>query len=206
MPYAQALEEQRSHRRAILEGRADSVLWLLEHDPVVTTGRRVPEGTASVEELAARNIDFFATERGGLATYHGPGQLVGYLICDIGDYGLSVRETICGVETGIIRWLEGFGVTAGRRQGYPGVWVGKNKIAALGLHFRKGVSMHGFALNLTVDLAPYDLIVPCGITDGGVTSLQRLCPEACLQPEEAASVVAAGIFLALGISKKTEPS
>ena len=200
MPYAQALEEQRSHRRAILDGQADSVLWLLEHDPVVTTGRRVPEGTATVEELAAANIDFFSTERGGLATYHGPGQLVGYLVCDIGDYGLSVRKTICGVEEGIIRWLAGFGVTAGRRQGFPGVWVGEDKIAALGLHFRKGVSMHGFALNLTVDLAPYDLIVPCGITDGGVTSLQRLRPGEAPDPEEAANLVAMRIFEGLGIA------
>ncbi len=200
LPYAQALDEQRTHRRAILEGRADSVLWLLEHDPVVTTGRRVPEGTASRSEMTSRNVDFYETERGGLATYHGPGQLIGYLICDIGEYDLSVRKTICGIEEGLIRWLAGFGLTASRRKGFPGVWINNDKIAALGLHFRKGVSMHGFALNLTVDLSPYDLIVPCGITDGGVTSLSHLVDNDVPNPVDAAASVAQCILDALGMS------
>ena len=200
MPYAQALTEQRGLRRSILEGRADSELWLLEHDKVVTTGRRSADGTASPDELAAHGIDYFETERGGLATYHGPGQLVGYLICDIGDYGLSVRATVCGLEEGLIQWLGGFGVRAQRRKGFPGVWVGTDKIAALGLHFRKGVSLHGFALNLCVDLADYRFIVPCGITEGGITSLRVLRPDACPTPTVAAPSVAECIFLGLGIA------
>jgi lipoyl(octanoyl) transferase len=166
VPYALALERQRQRREDILAGKAPEALWLLEHEPVITTGRRAVEG------LDHLDVPVIQTERGGLATYHGPGQLVGYLLLDIGARGGSVRGTVCAVEAGLMAWLQPR-VPAGRREGYPGVWVGKDKIAAIGLHFRRGVTMHGFALNLTVELQRFRGFVPCGIEDGGVTSLQR---------------------------------
>jgi lipoyl(octanoyl) transferase len=166
--YLEALGRQRERREAVLRGEAPEAVWLLEHDAVVTTGRR------EVADLDPARIaaPIVATERGGLATYHGPGQLVGYLIVDVGRRGGGVRVTVRAVEEGLIAWLAGRGTTAGRREGYPGVWVGDAKIAAVGMHFRRGVSMHGFALNLTVDLAGFRGFTPCGITDGGVTSLE----------------------------------
>ena len=117
------------------------------------------------------SVEVVRTERGGLATYHGPGQLVGYLILDVARRKTTVKGTVCAVESGIIAWLGSWGVDSGRRPGRPGVWVGDDKICAVGMHFRRGVSMHGFALNLTVDLSRFSTFVPCGITDGGVTSL-----------------------------------
>jgi lipoyl(octanoyl) transferase len=197
VPYRDALDRQRAHRQALLDGQAEPVLWLLEHSPVVTEGRRQPPIPTPVELLAARGIDWLRTERGGLATYHGPGQLVGYLIADIRALRLGIKATVAALEDGLIAWLRRQGAQAGRREGYPGVWVGPDKIAAVGLNFERGVSMHGFAVNLTTDLSPYDLFVPCGITDGGVTSLERLLGAAAPSPAEAAPAVAAAVLHAL---------
>lgn len=171
VPYLDALAAQRAHREALIEGREGEELWLLEHPPVITTGRRT---VVDLEPERVRNAGFelVATERGGLATCHEPGQLVGYLLIDARDLG--VWRTVAAVEDALITWLAGEGTPAGRREGYPGVWVGRDKIAAVGLHFRLGRSMHGFALNLVNDLRGFGLVTPCGITDGGVTSLARL--------------------------------
>lgn len=197
VPYRQALAAQRARRDAILAGQAGSTLWLLEHPPIVTEGRRAPPSPTPVAALAARGIDWERTERGGLATYHGPGQLVGYLLCDLSTLGLGVRRTVEALEQGLLDWLRSRGVPADRRPGYPGAWVGRAKIAAVGLHVLRQVSMHGFALNLTVDLHPFSLIVPCGITDGEVTSLAALQPGAAPGPAEAAPSVAAAVLGAL---------
>lgn len=179
--YVEVLAEQREHRAAILRGEAREAIWLLEHDPVITTGIRPVSGL----DAGKMGIPVVSTERGGLATYHGPGQLVGYLLIDVGKRGGSVRGTVCAVEAALIRWLSTQGLAASRREGFPGVWVGREKIAAVGLHFRRGVTMHGFALNLRTDLDGFSGFVPCGITDGGVTSLERLLG-ASPSPEEAA--------------------
>ena len=165
--YRWAWRLQRARRDAIVAGRAPEAFWLVEHDPVVTTGRR------SVEILPD-HVEVIRTERGGLATWHGPGQLVGYLLIDVAGRGLGVKRTIAAVEQGITHWLDAQGVDAARRTGFPGVWVGRDKICAVGMHFRKGISMHGFALNLDPDLDAFSGFVPCGIKDGGVTSLARV--------------------------------
>lgn len=192
VPYTVALERQRERREAVLRGEADEALWLLEHDPVVTTGRR------AVLDLDRDRIGIpvVETERGGLATYHGPGQLVGYLLLDVGARGGGVRVTVRAVEEGLVTWLAARGASAGRREGYPGVWVGTDKIAAVGMHFRRGVSMHGFALNLTVDLAGFEGFSPCGIRDGGVTSLARIGGED-VAPETVAVEVGFSVLRAL---------
>ena len=176
----------------MVAGRAPEALWLLEHDPVITTGRR------PVEQLPDVGIDVVRTERGGLATWHGPGQLVGYFIVDVARRGLGVKRTIHGVEEGILQWLQEKDLPAARRSGFPGVWVGRDKVAAVGMHFRRGVSMHGFALNLTPDLSSYRHIVPCGIQDGGVTSVQQLLGESST-PKQAWESVGAHLVDTLGL-------
>ncbi len=170
VPYLDALERQRRRREGVIEGTESEVLWLLEHDPVITTGRRSVEGL----DPATLGVPVVPTERGGLATWHGPGQLVGYPIVDVASRGGTVRGTIAAVEEGVIRWLATRGVEASRVEGRPGVWVGPAKICAVGMHFRRGVSLHGFALNLTADLATFARFVPCGIADARVTSLAEV--------------------------------
>ncbi len=195
VPYVEARDRQLARRRAIIEGTADEAFWLLEHDPVITTGRRVVDLDEAA--LRAAGIDVVHTERGGLATWHGPGQLVGYVLIDIQRHGLKVRTMVEALEQGLINWLGTEGVTAARRGGYPGVWVGTDKIAALGLHFSRGVSMHGFALNLCPSLDGFARIVPCGITDGGVTTFERVTGRR-LEPRDAAERVGSAVLAALG--------
>jgi lipoyl(octanoyl) transferase len=194
--YGWAWRLQHLRRDAVIAGTAPEAFWLLEHDPVITTGRREVGDLPSEQALRARGVELFHTERGGLATWHGPGQLVGYLILSLGAHRLKVRTTIHGVEQGIIDWCRSRGLPADRRGGYPGVWVGSDKICAIGMHFRRDVSMHGFALNLCPDLSGFGLITPCGITDGGVTSVERLLGRAPA-PWEAADEVGASVLAAL---------
>ena len=168
LEYRWALRLQRGRRRGVLQGSAPEAIWLLEHEPVITLGRRGGQVEASPRRPVVQ------VERGGLATWHGPGQLVGYLILDVGRRGGSVKGTVAAVERGIIDWLAVQGVAGARRTGLPGVWVGADKVCAVGMHFRRGVTLHGFALNLTCDLSEYEAIVPCGIRDGSVTSVASL--------------------------------
>lgn len=189
--YLEALAAQRSRREEVIAGCADPVLWLLEHPPVITLGRRA----AMVDEarIASAGYALVATERGGLATCHEPGQLVGYLIRDVSEVG--VRRAVHAIEEGLIDWLAGVGIEARRRSDAPGVWVGPDKVAALGLHVRRGVTMHGFAINLSNDLRGFSLITPCGILDGGVTSVER-CSGTSVTPAESWASVAASVLRA----------
>lgn len=164
-PWAERL--QRGRRAGIVAGHAPEVLWLLEHDPVITLGRR------GGEVLPATTIPIVATDRGGLATYHGPGQLVGYAMIDVRRRRIGARGLVAAIETGIQAWLATVGIVATTRPDAPGVWVGERKIAALGLHFSHGVSLHGFALNLEPNLAAFDAIAPCGFEAWQVTSVAR---------------------------------
>jgi lipoyl(octanoyl) transferase len=171
VPYEEALALQRATRDALITEGGEGTLLLLEHPPVITTGRRSVEDL-DPQRVADAGYALVATERGGLATCHEPGQLVGYLLWDARRLG--VKRTVCAVQGAISSWLRRQGVAAASRDGYPGVWVGNDKVCAIGLHFREGRTMHGFALNLTNDLRGFGLITPCGIVDGGVTSLLRL--------------------------------
>lgn len=194
--YRHALRLQRLRREAVVRGDAPEVLWLLEHDPVVTLGRRAAKDERLVASLRAQRRDVVATERGGLATAHGPGQLVGYPIVHLRRRGWHVRRVVHGLEEGLIRWLGGQGIAARRREGWPGVWVGDDKIAALGLHVSRDVTLHGFALNLQPDLGLFDGFAPCGVTEGGVTSVARLlgaAPAPHQVAEEVGRAVLAGI-------------
>jgi len=197
IPYADAWARQRAHREAVIAGEAEPLLALLSHTPVITTGRRPAPGTPSREALADRGVDYFETERGGLATWHGPGQLVGYAVVPLDALKLTIKQFVCGLEDGVILWLARRGVIAGRVAGRPGIWVGGDKICALGLNVSRGVTLHGFALNLDPPLSAFEGFIPCGIADAGVTSLRRLTGE-ILTPEAAAPSVAQAVLEAVG--------
>jgi lipoyl(octanoyl) transferase len=187
IPYAEGLDLQKRVIEARKQNLIGDTLLLLEHPPVLTLGRNSHRENvlASDELLASRNVELHEINRGGDVTYHGPGQLVGYPIVDLrgewpGKKGphLGPVDFMRMLEEVIIRVCYDFGIPAQRIAGRTGVWtiasgnVQEKKIAALGIHVSQGVTSHGFALNATTDLRDFDLIVPCGITDRTVTSLE----------------------------------
>jgi lipoyl(octanoyl) transferase len=178
VPYAEALALQRSlvdERRA---GRIPDTLLLVEHPPVLTLGVRGDGGRSHIlatdETLASLGIEIHETGRGGDITYHGPGQIVGYPILDLNPDRRDVHRYVRDLETVLIRVAADYGIEAGRVDGLTGVWVGDEKLAAIGVRIARWITSHGFALNVTTDLDHFALIVPCGIADRGVTSMARL--------------------------------
>lgn len=174
--YARGLEIQ---ERLVLErqqGRADDQLLLLEHDPVFTLGRNARQENVlfPAELLRARGFDVFESGRGGDVTYHGPGQVVGYPIVDLSPDRRDVHRYVRDLEEVMIRACASYGIDAGRSEGLTGTWVGRDKIGAIGVRISRWVTSHGFAFNVSTDLSAFELIVPCGIRDKGVTSLERL--------------------------------
>lgn len=171
---AAALQDGLHSRR--VDGTIGDTLLLLEHRPVYTLGRSADASHILLDtaELDRLGIAQFTTSRGGDVTYHGPGQLVGYPILHLGDRGLGVLAYITAVEEALIRTLADFGVPAGRDPRNRGVWVGNDKIAAIGIRVSRQVTMHGFALNVNTRLDDYYGIVPCGLTSAGVTSMARV--------------------------------
>ena len=169
--------QQRLVARVLAAEAERAYLVLVEHDPpVVTMGRSRGEEhiVAGPERFAQLGVEVHQTSRGGDVTYHGPGQIVGYPILRVDRHGRDVHRYFRDLEETIIRTLAHFGITAGRQEGLTGVWVGREKVAAMGIAVRRWVSYHGFALNVETDLSHFDLIVPCGITDRSVTSLSAL--------------------------------
>ena len=169
VPYAEAVALQDRIRAARQDGTLPDVLLLLEHDPVYTKGRRTDPADLPMGEdwYRAQGIDVAETTRGGRVTYHGPGQLVGYPIVGVAD----VIEYVRTMERAVIAALADEGVTAEIRPGLTGVWVGERKIGSIGVHVSRGVTMHGFAVNVDCDLQPFEWIVPCGIEGVRMTSL-----------------------------------
>lgn len=171
-PYQEVWNLQKDLQQKRINKEIDDVLILVEHDPVYTLGKN-----ADVNHLLQsrdRSIDVFNIERGGDITFHGPGQLVGYPILDLANYNKSVSWYMRSLEQLTIEVLKEFGILANRVEGLTGVWVGDEKIAAQGVRLSRWVSMHGFSLNVNPDLSFYDGIIPCGIFDRGVTSIQQL--------------------------------
>ena len=174
--YADALELQRASARARIDGRLDQdLLILVEHPPVITTGRSTKDGHLLVDRdaLALRGIELFDVERGGDVTYHGPGQLVGYPIFDLKRHKEDLHWYLRQVEQVMINALGRFGIVADRNPGKTGVWTSGRKIASIGVHARQWVTWHGFALNVTTDLSYFDLMVPCGIASVVMTSVEH---------------------------------
>jgi len=160
--YGEAWRLQETIRDGILLRGESPTLLQLEHDPVITLGRSTrPEHLpVAPEEIAARGIEVVTTSRGGSVTYHGPGQLVGYPVAPVRG---GVRRHVEAIAGALVETLHGLGVRARYRCDAPGVWVDGAKLASIGLHVRRGVAIHGFALNVDPDLSCFDLIVPCGL-------------------------------------------
>ncbi|MEO1968633.1 MAG: lipoyl(octanoyl) transferase LipB [Sphingomonadaceae bacterium] len=174
VPYAQALAEMEARNRAIGEGTADELVWLLEHPPVYTAGT-----SAATDELLDPRFEVVEAGRGGRYTYHGPGQRVGYVMLDLGQRGRDVRCFVHSLEGWVIATLADLGLESWRAEGRVGIWTkdidGREaKIGAIGVRVRRWVTMHGFSVNLAPDLSHFTGIVPCGIEEFGVTSLERL--------------------------------
>ena len=178
VPYGEALALQRALVEERRADRIDDVLLLLEHPPVVTLGVRGDGGRAHIlaapEALASRGIEVHETGRGGDVTFHGPGQIVGYPIIDLKPDRCDVHRYVRDLEEVLIGVAADFGIAATRIPGLTGVWAGANKLAAIGVRISRWITSHGFALNVTNDLEDFQLIVPCGIADRGVTSFARL--------------------------------
>jgi lipoyl(octanoyl) transferase len=187
--YDAALSLQRNlHKRCRTE--RGHFLLLLQHPPTVTLGYRLTDGLAdrladglaggladrpcrlAPQELRGLGINIVRVERGGGATYHGPGQLVAYPLFFLPAWRLGVRDFIGRLEEVMLRVVAAYGVQATRQPAYPGIWVGEEKIGAVGIAIKNRVSLHGFALNVNLDLAPFSYIVPCGLPNKGVTSLR----------------------------------
>jgi lipoyl(octanoyl) transferase len=177
VPYDEALVMQRDLVEERRAGHVPDLLLLLQHPAVITLGVKGDGGRANIvatdERLAELGIAVHETGRGGDVTYHGPGQIVGYPILDLKPDRCDVHRYVRDLEEVMIRVCADYGVTAGRIQGLTGTWVGAEKIGAIGVRLSRWITMHGFAFNVSTDLDHFKLIVPCGISDRGVTSLER---------------------------------
>ena len=185
MAYGEALELQRATANARIAGQiADDVLLLVEHPPVVTLGRGTKPGhlVASEAQLRARGVELFEVERGGDVTFHGPGQLVGYPIIDLKNHRRDLHWYLRQVEESIIQAMAAFELPCHRSPGFTGVWTRgvqqaaqgpQRKIGSIGVHARDWVTWHGFALNVSTDLSYFDLMVPCGISDVTMTTVEQ---------------------------------
>jgi lipoate-protein ligase B len=173
--YKAVWDLQKEMQQQRINGYIEDTLILVEHDPVYTLGKNANED--HLLQSRDESVDVFNIERGGDITFHGPGQLVGYPILDLSNYKKSVSWYMRTLEQVLIDTLIEFKIAAQRNDGLTGVWVGDEKIAALGVRISRWVTMHGFALNVNPDLSFYDGIIPCGIFDHGVTSMEQLLGE-----------------------------
>jgi lipoyl(octanoyl) transferase len=189
--YADGLRLQRERVAQRKAGTVPDTLLLLEHPHVYTLGRNAKKENLliSAAQLVARGAQVFEIDRGGDVTYHGPGQLVGYPIVDLAQHRRDIAWYMRCLEEVFIAVAGEYGIEAGRLAGAPGVWVGNDKLVALGVHISRWVTSHGFAFNVNTDLRYFDGIVPCGLRDKGVTSLQKLLGRRVEMEEVAEKVV-----------------
>ncbi|MFH1003003.1 MAG: lipoyl(octanoyl) transferase LipB [Chloroflexota bacterium] len=172
--YRQTWQLQQRLAVARIEGKVADLLLLVEHPPVFTVGKAGAGQNIMVppQRLSGEGIPLYYVDRGGDVTYHGPGQVVGYPILHLRERGLDLHRYVWCLEEVIIRTLAGLSIGAGRRAGHPGVWLGEQKVAAIGVRVSHWVASHGFALNVNIDLTPFNYIRPCGLEPGAVTSLR----------------------------------
>ena len=171
-PYQEVWAYQKKIQSKRIAGEIEDTLLMVEHEPVYTLGKNANEN--HLLQSRDQSVDVFNIERGGDITFHGPGQLVGYPILDLSHYKKSISWYMRTLEQIIIDTVSEFGIEAKRIKGLTGVWVGDEKIAALGVRIRRWVTMHGFSINVNTDLTFYDGIIPCGIFDHGITSMEQL--------------------------------
>ena len=196
IPYAQAVALQAEAREGIRRREERERLFLLEHPHVYTLGRNASISDLLVDPgwLAAHEVEVAECDRGGQMTYHGPGQLVGYPILNLSPDRRDIRRYVRDLQETLIRTLAVFGLAAEPREGqaFIGVWVGEEKIASIGIHLSRWITTHGFALNVTTDLAMFGGIIPCGLHSVRMTSIERLTGERPAVPEVAR--IYAGVF------------
>ena len=176
MEYGEALEIQREMAAKRARGELPDSLILVEHPHVITLGRKTTPAN-----FKPQDIPVFQVERGGDATYHGPGQLVGYPIVELADH--DVRRHVRSIEEAIIRTVRGYGIAGERVEGHPGIWVEGKKLASIGVAVTDWVTYHGFALNVNTDLAYFELISPCGLDPSTMTSAKKLKGRSFLMDE-----------------------
>ena len=174
--YKETWDLQRAIHEKRVNNRVPNTLILVEHSPVITMGKSGQQDNVlfPVHLLAEKGVDFYHIERGGDATYHGPGQLVGYPIFNVRDGLAGIKPFISKIEESIIATLADFGIKAEKREKMIGVWTEKGKICSVGVAVKRWVSFHGFALNVNTDLAYFNLIVPCGLKNVEMTSMQQI--------------------------------
>ena len=176
--YSAALNLQMVLHRKVscVKSKYVGFLLLVEHEPVITIGRFGNKNNILLpeEELNKRGVRIFKTSRGGDVTFHGPGQLVGYPIINLRCLKLGVKSYVNMLENTLIGVLGNLGINGSRRENYPGVWIGQEKIAAIGLYVSDWTSIHGFSLNVSTDLKFFSMIIPCGLNGTGVTSVEKL--------------------------------
>lgn len=193
MPYSEALALQRALVEERRAERVPDLLLILQHPPVITLGVKGDGGRSNIvatdAHLATLGIDVHETGRGGDVTYHGPGQVIGYPILDLRPDRCDVHRYVRDVEEVLIRVCGDYGISACRIAGLTGAWVGADKIGAIGVRISRWITSHGFAFNVTTNLDHFRLIVPCGIGDHGVTSLERLTGRALAIEDVEESVI-----------------
>jgi lipoyl(octanoyl) transferase len=215
IPYAEAVEMQHAARAALKVGEGPERFLLLEHPHVYTLGRNAgaEDVLAGPEWLAARGVEVAECDRGGQVTYHGPGQLVGYPVVNLSPDRRDIRRYVRDLQEVLVRTLAEYGVAArpGEEQAFIGVWAGEAKIASIGVHLSRWITTHGFALNVSTDLSYFTGIIPCGLQQVSMTSIERLVGRAPSLPEIAA--VCAGHFgevfqreLVAAVSSAREPA
>jgi lipoyl(octanoyl) transferase len=203
--YEAALKLQNRLAQARMNEEVGDTILLLQHPPVITMGKSGKvQNVLAPQTIQEKNIQVIYTDRGGDVTYHGPGQLVVYPILSLRNHGLSVPGYVWKLEETVIRVLVRFGIEAARVEKMRGVWVGKEKIAALGVHLSRWISKHGLALNVNTNLDPFDLINPCG-TGRRVTSMARVLGRE-LSLEEVESSMIQSFAEVFGMAISLEPS
>lgn len=197
VPYREALDAMTARNTAIAEGTAGELIWLLDHLPVYTAGT-----SAAASDLLDPRFEIVEAGRGGRYTYHGPGQRIGYVLLDLTKRARDVRGFVSALESWVIATLRDFGVESWRSDAGVGIWTrdidgSEAKIGAIGVRIRKWVTMHGFSVNLSPDLTHFSGIVPCGIAEKGVTSLERLGIKVSAVQWDEALLARADEFLAM---------
>ncbi|MEZ4704311.1 MAG: lipoyl(octanoyl) transferase LipB [Bdellovibrionota bacterium] len=185
--YQEVWDLQEAHRDAMLEGKAQSTLFFVEHPPTFTMGRGEKGENLKQAESMYREMgfDMVWVNRGGKVTYHGPGQLVAYPVFDLRVYRMGVKDFVCALEKVMIQTLAHFDIQARCREGLIGTWVGENKIGSIGIHVKKSVSIHGLALNVSPIMEHFSLIDPCGIAGVSMVSMHQFQPTCSLQAVQA---------------------
>ncbi len=199
--YGEAFSLQRRLQEEQIAGARGPCVLLVEHPPTITIGRRGrnEEVTAPAAVLRARGVAVHETDRGGQVTYHGPGQVVAYPLVPLQELGLGLHEYMRALEEAVIGTIGAWGIAGYRISSLTGVWVGREKICAMGIRVRRWWTMHGLALNVTTDLNHFGLIVPCGIRDRGVTSMELLLGTSCPGQWRVEEVLAGRLEEALGL-------